>query len=242
MSDTDRITVVEKELENFRNGCSSMLKDLEMLKTGFSSKMSADKLLYDGISEKLTAMAKLNQSFLVYLRDMDKKTDSTISLLLDKGIISDKQEFEDLWDEARGARVRKPTEKVQLNDVAWVKYTARVDGKIVNDTKEEWPIRIGSGAASFERSLLGKKPHTKGIIYKTKFTDQSFPDLKDKMVEFTIDLGKVKTFIKEKSDENEDSNNKDNKENSNKEESSKSQDNKENSNKESQDNKEVGRE
>ena len=141
----------------------------------------------------LGEQSKLLKSLVNFAHSIDSKIDTLVATLEGSEVINEGA-FDTALDAKRGIRLLNEDEFIKDEDVAWVSYTARIGGRLISE-EEDFPIRIGSGSVLFEESLIGKKAHQGGLTYQSKFKDKSFPKLFGKDIQFSIDIGKVKTKI-----------------------------------------------
>lgn len=143
------------------------------------------------LKERMIAQHRLLKSSLIALKNVDARFEALRKMLVDANTI-DEQKYQTLIDANLGLRLRDESEKIIIGDVAWVSYTAIVDGEKETIVQKNMPIRVGSQSVVFEEGLIGRQPHTKGVTYTAVYKNGK---LKGKAINFTIDIHQVKQNI-----------------------------------------------
>jgi len=149
------------------------------------------KNLIGDLSEKLMANTRMMKSTLTLMKDFDHRIDAMKQVLVASGATT-AEAYDEICDELRGLRLKGDAEPIELGDIVWVSYEAKIADNIV--AKEDaLPIRVGSGTINFESALIGHFSGEKAIKF-----DFVLPDgpQKDKEVNFLIGITRVKTMIK----------------------------------------------
>jgi len=145
---------------------------------------------------KTNSNQTLGQSFFIFVKDMEKKLDAAMDLIINKGLIN-REEYDIAVDSARGVRKKRDDEVIEKSDVAWVSYEASIDNNEKKLREDSFPIRVGSGRIAFEGALFGKHPHSE-LTHSISFPPGSNSEYRGKTVHFKIKIHDVKA--KEKKD------------------------------------------
>ena len=161
------------------------------------SRMSKAEVQIDGLETKAKASHDLIQKVVMYSHGVDDKMNVLVEMLEEKGVL-ERGALESLLDTRRGLRTKEATELIEAGDVAWVTYKALIPGEPKPIGEVNLPVRVGAGAIVFDKELIGKNPH-QTISYSDEFKDKGHPQWLGKRVDFTINIGQVKTKIGEQS-------------------------------------------
>lgn len=146
------------------------------------------KVEVEGMKKTVKKSHRLAESSVVLMKHVNARVDAMLALTEKSGLFK-REEFDMLVDLNLGLRLKTDEETIEVGDVAFVKYHGK-DTRTGEEFGDEIPVRMGVGVIVFEKDLVGLKVGTKG--YKNTY---EFPEQK-KVIEFTIDIVKVKTQIK----------------------------------------------
>jgi hypothetical protein len=135
-----------------------------------------------------------------FLGDVETRLEAFRALLtiprrwLSKKPVFEDEEYDAMWDQIKGIRVRTAGEFVQKGDFVRISYEAHEAGKLINK-EDGFPLRVGAGTLFIEDEIIGKPVGLKGHSFvKTYPKDYApNPNLAGKTVTFTLTIAKVKT-------------------------------------------------
>jgi hypothetical protein len=145
---------------------------------------------------KVDAQDRLLRGSMLVLRDYDAQLNSMKDLLIEAKFFTEETYYANT-DKRRGLRLIEAGEQIKAGDIAWVKYVATT---VIEDAVQtiaedaELPVRVGSGAISFETALVGKTIG-QAVNFTTQIQDEG--PLKGKDITFDITVLKAKTKIVE---------------------------------------------
>jgi len=148
------------------------------------------------ITGKLLKSERIVNGLMTVIRDYDSQLQTLKAMIFSKGLL-DTAEYEAGVDLRRGLRIKGETEAISEGDVVWVDFHASV----VNDKTKKieivgfengMPVRVGSGAVSFEAALVGK---TLGQTVEHKEIVKEEGALKNQEITFNVTIRKVKTKL-----------------------------------------------
>lgn len=145
------------------------------------------KLDMDAVKKSVLKNSRLVESSIVLMKHINARVDALLTIG-EREMNLNRAEFDTLVDTNLGLRVKTADEVVAPGDVCFVRYKGK-DTVTGEEFGDELPVRIGPGVIVFENDLIGKHPGMMGYKNTYDFTDQS------KVIEFTIDILKVKTRI-----------------------------------------------
>ena len=116
------------------------------------------KELSQGQSDLLKRVYQQNKaikSFITVMNQFDTKVQSLLDVLVSKDLLTER-EFEDEFDNQSGWRRREAGELIVDGDVCWVDYKVTMEGSPDTQMVENVPVKVGAGALSFEKDIVGK--------------------------------------------------------------------------------------
>lgn len=153
------------------------------------------------VTRKVNVNHQQINSFFKFVGETEAKVEAIKTIGIREGIFTEEQ-FEDVLDEVKQLRRRKPEEKVQKGDIMRLDYTALEAGQVVMQEKD-FPYRA-TGELMFDEQIIDKtveevaKPQTFDYTYPENYAPN--PALAGKALTFTLSVAKVKTSIQEAGD------------------------------------------
>lgn len=135
------------------------------------------------------------KQILTFLGDVETKFETIKTILIRNDIIETEEDFDTIWDEIKGLRVRNPSETIQKGDFVRVDFEIRkkATGELVGKERR-FPLRLGSGQLVIEDKIIGKT--VKDRMHSFEYTygkDSEY--MPNETVLFNVWVNKVKTKI-----------------------------------------------
>jgi len=143
------------------------------------------------LGQKVNEQRRLGQSFFIFVKDLERKVDAAMGLLIERGLIK-KEDYDKAVDVARGVVEKGPDDIIEKSDIVYVSYDAIVQETEEKLHEDKFPIRIGSGRIAFEGAIMGQKPNTEvkyAVCFPPSETGNRFAG---KTVNFVIQIHEVK--------------------------------------------------
>jgi hypothetical protein len=164
-------------------------KTIIQMNKGLEAKVTA-------LEGQISAQDRLMRGSMLVLRDYDAQLNSMKDMLIASGAFTEEAYYANT-DKRRGLRLLESGDIIKAGDIVWVKYAATVvvEGAVQTVAEDaELPVRVGSGAISFEVALVGKTLG-QSVDFTTQIQDEG--PLKNQDITFNITILKAKTKIAE---------------------------------------------
>jgi hypothetical protein len=147
------------------------------------------------MDEKVQALHNMMNIFMPYFKEIEARITGLTEFVLEHRGMGSIDILEEFQDKARGMKRKLEGDMIVAGDVVWVEYETEVTGEGNKKKMSNVLVKMGSGTIAFEEALLG---HCVGetVKYGRIFKDSKFAEWKDKAVNFTVTINKVKTSLK----------------------------------------------
>ena len=145
------------------------------------------------LDERQRLQHKEIMSIFGFLGDTETRLEAFRAIGVRKGLFTD-AEYEQLWDEIKGLRVKSPDELLEAGDSLRVTYVIK-EGDTVLAEDKAFPMRLGTNSFLFEAEIIGKPCGLKDYSFEKAYPDPfpNNPAMAGKTVHFAITIDKVKT-------------------------------------------------
>ena len=182
---TGAVATIPREVRRATAGASSLRKIV-----------TEQGAMFVELEERQKLQHKEIMSIFGFLGDTETRLEAFRAIGVRKGLFTD-AEYEQLWDEIKGLRIKSPDELLEAGDSLRVTYEIK-EGDTVLAEDKSFPVRLGTNSFLFEAEIIGKpcglKDYKFSKAYPTPFPNN--PTMAGKTVHFTLTVDKVKTKIK----------------------------------------------
>jgi len=150
----------------------------------------------DQLSGTVNNSMNMNKQIISFLGDIETKLEAYKTILIRKDIMTE-DDFDTVWDEIKGVRVRADHELIESGDFARIDFEIRAkNGGELLDKEKGFPIRLGSNTLVVEDKIIGTKVKERLRSFEHTYPKDA-PSNAGETVLFNVWVHKVKTKIVE---------------------------------------------
>jgi len=156
--------------------------------------VAALKVEVNDVRMKVNTTKDLMRNIFTFLGDIETRLEAFRTLGVRGGLFSP-EEYDKVWDEIKGLRVKAPTEVIHAGDFVRMSFTA--SDKDGNELLNEEGVAcvVGNKAFVFEDKVIGMRVGVGSFDFEHTYP-KDFPlkpELADKTLAFNMTIDKVKT-------------------------------------------------
>ena len=185
----------KESLVSLERKVGELSADLGKLAFTLPQELKRIEALANQVNVATQRAAGMNQQILSFLGDVETKFETVKRVLIGNGVIDSEDDFDAVWDEVKGLRVKGTSEIIEAGDSAKIDFEIRdkESGKIISKEKD-FPVRLGNSQLIIEEKILGSI-----VGERMKSFEYTYPkeanEMAGKTVLCNVWVNKVKTKI-----------------------------------------------